>query len=361
MRETPVRESDPPQSREAATAVTPVDLPDPSPLHVLTQRRIYIPVTIMLLVGVAWFTFGRNDAGAHLSGDTIPLLLAATLVNLLAIPLWALRTQLVLKHLGHSAPLQSLALLTTFANVGNQILPAAGGEVARGAYLSKLHDVPGTTTAAALVFERLLGFLLMAATAFGAVLALRFGVASGIAAGIAAVGLAGALIYLLGLRRNGNRTAKQARGGRLQRSLAALAGTSAGVRSLAGAPGLLVGFALLSTCIYAVLTAGFMLSSQALGVGLNPVEAWALHGAGMTIGTLSAIPFGLGAAEAAMAAIGAWAGISVANSLVIAAGMRLALTLPLGVLGAISYSVLSRRLRGRLDVAVTAPPTPVRR
>ena len=64
----------------------------------------------------------------------------------------------------------------------------------------------------------------------------------------------------------------------------------------------------------------------------------------MAIGTLSAIPFGLGAAEGTIAAIGVSTGLTTATTLVVALGMRLALTLPLALAGAGSYILLSRRL-----------------
>ena len=320
--------------------------------HTLASPRIYIPMTVVLLGAAAFATLGGDDVG--LSWDAVPLLALAAAVNLLAIPLWALRTRLVLRYLGYHAGLPSLMLLTAFANVGNQILPAAGGEVARGTYLSKLHDVPAASTAAALVFERLFGFLLMAATAFGALVALRLGVGAGVAAGVVAVLCAVGALTVVGRVRRRERGSLPAGAGMRRRFVASLASMSGEVRDLAAHPGLLGGFTAISLGVYAVLTAGFMLAAAAMGISLDPVQAWALHGAGMTIGTLSAIPFGLGASEATIASIGAWAGLAVVDVLAAAVGMRLALTLPMGLLGAASYLALSKRLGAKLTDPVAA-------
>lgn len=324
--------------------------------RILTRPQIYVPITILLVASVGFAAFGKLEGEVEPTLDALPLLALAALVNMIAIPLWAIRTQLVLTHLGYHADLRSLVLLTTFANVGNQILPAAGGELARGTYLSKLHDVPASSTAAALVFERLFGFLLMMATAFGAVVALKFGFVYGVMGGLAAVLLSGVALIAIGRSRTDAERKSAKHEGKLRQFLAALANTSGEVRTLASRPGLVLVFTMLSLAVYGVLTVGFVLSASAMGVSLNGVEGWALHGSGMTIGTLSAIPFGLGASEAAIATIGALAGLSVVSTLAAAVGMRIALTVPLGILGAMSYLVLSKRLGDKLSDTANSSP-----
>ena len=326
-------------------------------MRTLTSPRVYLPVAFLLLGLVALAVRGEARGEILPSRSAFPLLALAVGINLLAVPLWAIRTQLVLRHAGHHVGLASLSLLTVFANVGNQILPAAGGEVARGAYLSTLHDVPAVSTAATLVFERLLGFLLMASTAFGAVVSLSLGLLAGTLAGATAVLMCCAGLILVS-RAGDSDTHGADDGARLvRRAVRAVIRTVGQVRALAARPALLTKFTILSLGIYTVLALGFLVSASAMSVDLDPVQAWALHGSGMTMGTLSAIPFGLGASEATIATIGVWAGLSVTSTLAAAVGMRISLTLPLGVLGVAAYLALSKRLGNKLARATAEVPT----
>ena len=85
------------------------------------------------------------------------------------------------------------------------------------------------------------------------------------------------------------------------------------------------------------------------------LTSWAVHGGGMVVGTISALPFGLGAADLTIAAIGSVLGEAAGAGALAAVAMRLALTVPLGIVGAVSYGVLSRRL-GRLATVLSSSP-----
>ena len=136
-------------------------------LRLVTKPYFYVPLALLLIwAGIAVAADADSEGAFEML--SVPLLLAAVAINLLALPLWSLRTRIVFQSLGHPVSFSSLLRLTAFGNVGNQILPAGGGEIAKGAFLAKLHGVPATT-AAALLYERLLGFLLLSATAAAAI------------------------------------------------------------------------------------------------------------------------------------------------------------------------------------------------
>lgn len=108
-------------------------------------------------------------------------------------------------------------------------------------------------------------------------------------------------------------------------------------------------------CTLAVFTcyaAQLALLLGALGRSVSPEGAWGALGLATVAGVLSALPFGLGAADVVLAAILGQLGVQAAVIGAVVLLLRAIATLPLGVAGAISWSAIGRERRGvRDDVA----------
>lgn len=308
--------------------------------RLLSQPLFYWPVAAILML-MAVRSIEPGAIADTLSARSILLLATASVVNVSALPLWAFRTKRVLASLGYQVSLKDLVLLTSFANVANQALPVATGEVGRGVFLAKLHQIPGSTVAAALVFERVTGFGLMLGTSAAALAMLTIG-ARGLLTAV--LGMAVGLLTLIMVAGRGTRLTDSADGGRVQRVVKQ-------VSRVAGHPKVVAEFAVISLLVYVILAVGFLISAGAVGLDLTLISSWAFHGGGMVVGTLSALPFGLGAADLTIKSLADLQGFDPVNAALAAVAMRLSLTLPLGILGALSYGALSRRLAVQVKTA----------
>lgn len=263
---------------------------------------------------------------------------AALLLDALLVMVWAQRHSFVLRATRNDVPAHSLLLLVTFSNAANNLTPAATGEVARVWFLKRNHDVPTGDAGAAIVFERVFLLGLMALTALAAGL-----FAASAAPWIVVLSLIGVVLYVLALpsllaplsRRLAGR---EIRGGRLRRTL--MNATTGGI-DLWSSRTVALGTALWCVAAFALQGAVFWIAANNSGLALNPVQTWALLGGGTVVGVISALPFGLGAAEITAAGIGGLLGLDpaeVASAFVL---YRLFLTFPLALVGSFAYARLS--------------------
>ena len=103
-------------------------------------------------------------------------------------------------------------------------------------------------------------------------------------------------------------------------------------------------FAVTTTLVFAAYTAQLWLVAWSVGITLDPVAAWGALGLATIAGVLSLLPFGLGATDLVLAAMLTSLGVPPPAAGAIAFGYRLVSTLPLGLLGTVSYAWLSARL-----------------
>jgi uncharacterized membrane protein YbhN (UPF0104 family) len=88
-----------------------------------------------------------------------------------------------------------------------------------------------------------------------------------------------------------------------------------------------------------------------------PLEAsWAALGLATVAGVLSALPFGLGAADAVLALLLGQLGVVTAVAGAAVLLVRIVATLPLGIAGALSWTVLGRG--GRVSATPAATDSP---
>jgi uncharacterized protein (TIRG00374 family) len=120
------------------------------------SRALRLGLTLLILAflvvfatKVNWHAIGRGMRDASL-----PVLLAASLVNLLSIVVKGIRWWIFLRPIGVTS--LPLALRATFAGAGlNNVLVANGGEAARVVFVSRSSHVPSARVLATLALERL--------------------------------------------------------------------------------------------------------------------------------------------------------------------------------------------------------------
>jgi len=308
---------------------------------------VWVPVSGGLLALLVWRT--RPWEALSIAGLQPLPLLGAVALNAVVIGAWAVRSSWLLGAVGHPIRMRDVIPLVSFANTVNNLTPASSGEVARAIFLQRLYAVPLAASSAVIIVERFWAIWIMAvSTAAAAVGSLLHADAAWVAAAwIAAIVLAFAprLAYV--------------RGWRPGRRVAGLIGwrSSAGMRArLAGLVGRIddnlatvvrdprtsVGFVLSTALVFLVTAVQLDLVIASVGVELSLVAAWTALGAATIAGVLSALPFGLGAADVVLVAMLGLLGVDPALAGGVALLYRATVTLPLGLAGTASWIALSR-------------------
>ncbi len=278
----------------------------------------------------------------------MPLLVAILLNGGLAL-LWAVRSADLLAAAGSPVAIAPLIPMTVFANTINNLTPGSAGEVVRAWMLRVHHGVPYATGGAVIVIERLVAIAYLGASAaivwFARPLALPGPV---VVALLMLLVILPGLLYRIGLRPAAllarlplGRLVGTERWARIGGGLVRMDAT---IASLVTHPRHLGVFAVTSTLVFACYTAQLWLVAQSVGIVLDPLLCWGALGLAIVAGVLSLLPFGLGAADLVLAALLTSLGVPAPAAGAIAFGYRLVSTLPLGLLGGVSYAWLSARL-----------------
>lgn len=133
------------------------------------KHTLRLGVTAIILVMLVLFATKVNWhlIWAGMRSASVPVLLAAALVNLSSIVVKGVRWWIFLRPIGVTSPW--LALRATFAGAGlNNVLVANGGEAARVVFVARSAHVPSAKVVATLALERLfelVGYVMMLALA----------------------------------------------------------------------------------------------------------------------------------------------------------------------------------------------------
>lgn len=318
------------------------------------MRRSYVWVTVSLtLLGLlAWRT--RPWDALATGADWPPLVLVISL-NAVVIAAWAIRSARLMTAVGHPVPLLALVPIVSFANTINNLTPASSGEAIRAVILRRRHGVPYGRSAAVIVAERVWAIWIMAvsagASAVGTVLPTDPWLI--VAAWVFAIGVCflPSFAYRLGLRPatalarfvapDGTSPAAQ-RPTRRQRLAVLLRDAEANLAGIAAEPAVAIGFVVSTAAVFAAFTAQLWLILFALGQDVSPTAVWAALGLGTIAGVLSALPFGLGAADVVMTGLLAVVGVPPSVGAAAALLLRATVTLPLGLAGTASWIALNR-------------------
>jgi uncharacterized protein (TIRG00374 family) len=314
------------------------------------MRRWYVwlPISLGILVLLLWRTRPWEAADLASGLDLAPLVAAGGL-NLVVIALWAVRSRSLMAAVGN--PLGSLELvpIVSFANTINNLTPASSGEVLRAVILKQRHGVSYRNSAAVILAERMWAIGLMLVTAAAAALGTLIPAAA--AAIVAAWTFAGvlafspSLAYRAGIRpgRVGARLATSSSSERLRRFGQGLTDVDDRLAAILLDPRRSVHFVLTTVVIFAVFAAQLWLVLLAFDLTLPAAGAWAAIGLATCAGVLSALPFGLGAADAVLVILLVAQGVSTPTAAAAAIVLRSVATLPLGIAGTISWVHLRRR------------------
>lgn len=314
---------------------------------ILSRPYVYIPVSAGLLLLVV-VQIPLADLDRVLATTRADLLLLAVGLNLAVLALWALRSWLLLAQLGHRLTLADTALLALFANTVNNVTPASTGEIARAVLLERRHGVPIASGTAVILIERVAGLYLMLVTVSGAWIAVlgddaRIGAVAVIA--MIALVVAPTASYRLGLRpiAGAGRLLGGASAGRIRAGVGrTLVEVDQRVAQILIAPRPMASYTVTTLAIFAVYAVQFALVAAAFGAPIAILAAWAIQGAALITGVLSAIPFGLGPAEGAITILLPVVNVSLATAGLIAIGFRLISSVPITVLGAAAYVLIAR-------------------
>jgi uncharacterized protein (TIRG00374 family) len=308
---------------------------------------VWLPISVGILALLVWRTrpWEAADLASRLD---LPFLLAAGGLNIVVIALWAIRSRSLMAAVGNPLGLPELVPIVSFANTINNLTPASSGEVLRAVILKQRHDVSYQNSVAVILAERLWAIGLMLATAAAAALGtvIPADAPAVVAAwlGVGVLAFSPSLAYRAGIRpgRAGMRLAGSSRSERVQRFGHRLAGVDDGIAAIVLDPRRSVHFVVTTSAIFAVFAAQLWLVLRAFDVALPLAGAWAAIGLATCAGVISALPFGLGAADVALVALLVAQGVAPPTAAAAAILLRSVATLPLGIAGTISWIHLRR-------------------
>jgi uncharacterized protein (TIRG00374 family) len=311
------------------------------------MRRWYVwgTVSLVLFALLVWRT---QPWEALATGPDWRPLLAVIALNGVVIAAWAVRSERLMAAVGHPLPIAALVPIVSFANTINNLTPASSGEALRAVILRRRHDVPYGRSTAVILAERFWAVWIMAMSAGAAALgtvvpASPAVVAAGWIAAIAAI-FAPGVAYRLGLRPGAfvARLVDGAEGGRRARLATLLRDVDTSLAAILASPIVAVGFVASTAVVFTTTAVQLWLILLALGHDVSPLAAWAALGFATIAGVLSALPFGLGAADVVMTALLAVAGVPATAAAAAALLLRATVTLPLGLAGTASWIALNR-------------------
>jgi len=333
----------------------------------LTRRRLLLAglqlVVLVISAAVIYGLVRKVNPGqviskaGHVSwrlvGFAIALNLATTLLR-------ARRSQILLRHLGHHVPFVRMNWVDLAGQTLSWLTPAASGDLSRP-YLWRNNDrVPVSAGVATVIYERLVTIVQLGVV--GGVLAAAIYLPPAAVAGLSAAGLVvlAAPWWVSLATRHFLRTELPAgRHGVLAgivRSLVRLEELGLAVR--VGAI-----FALYSLLVFVISGLQVLILVWAVGAGVSLSVAIAAYCISQVIGSLSTLPFGIGAADVTTAALLVAGGLGKVDAVAVTVLVRLAITLPLGIAGAIGISLLGRpripdETRVSDETAAAAPANP---
>jgi uncharacterized protein (TIRG00374 family) len=327
---------------------------------------IWLPISVGLLVLLVWRT--RPWEAAALAGrlDPVPLI-AAIGLNAFVIAAWAVRSAGLMAAVGYPLTIRQLVPVVSFANTVNNLTPASSGEVLRAVILKRRYGVPYEHSTAVILAERFWAILIMLASAIAA------SVGSLVAAGspgvvvawvaAAAFVIAPGVAYRLGIRPGRVAERIATRSGRVPARLQSVAERLAAVddllTSILTSPRRVVAFILSTLAIFALFAAQLWLVLAALGSPLSPLGVWAALGLSIVAGVISALPFGLGAADVVLVVLLGAQGLAPTEAGAAALLLRVTATLPLGIVGTASWLQLTGGQRVPPE-EVRGPDEPIR-
>jgi uncharacterized membrane protein YbhN (UPF0104 family) len=305
----------------------------------VTSHRVAALVGVGVL-GVLFWRAGPAHVWAALARLSIPALLVTLGLNVPITLLRALRTRLVLARLHQRVGWWSLVKAQLAGQTLSGLTPAASGDLVRAWIWRRDNDVPATSGVATVVYERILSFaLLLAAGAafFGPTIG-GPGVVVGLCVGAAlAIAVPWTLAHVPQARAASTAVLNvAARLPLLRTRTRAIGRMGSEVAVLAGDTPLLLTFTLTTLVVFVLSGLQIILLVAGLGGGdldglAAAIGVYALSQAG---GSLSALPFGIGPADAIVVGLLLRTGTPFGIATTVALLLRGTITLPIGLAAA---------------------------
>jgi hypothetical protein len=328
------------------------------------MRRWYVWVTVSLVL-LGLLTWRTRPWEALATGADWRLLAVVVALNLVVIGAWALRSERLMAAVGHPLPVLALVPIVSFANTVNNLTPASTGEALRALILRRRHGVPYGRSTAVILAERFWAIWIMAVTAGAAAVGTVAPAPAPLVAlaWIAAIvtAFAPSIAYALGLRPasavarfvapssppesldgTSAASATPEPPSRRRRLAATLRDVDTSLHAIAVSPAVATSFVALTAVVFATTALQLWLILLSLGQSISPVAAWAALGLATIAGVISALPFGLGAADVVMTGLLTIIGVPSSVAAAAALLLRATVTLPLGLAGTAAWVSLSR-------------------
>jgi uncharacterized membrane protein YbhN (UPF0104 family) len=348
-------------TRPRAARVTPLLLPEREAPDRRSRRRLLLAglqILVLAISALVIYLLVRKVVASP-GGIATPgrvswgLVAFAIVLNVPTTLLRALRSHLLLERVGQHVPFLRLNGVNLAGQTLSWITPAATGDLSRPYFWRNRDDVPVSVGVAVVVYERIVTLLQLGVV--GGVLAAVVYLPAAAALGLGAAGvvaLAAPWWVSLLTRRFLPPTAAQGRHGvvgGIFRSLTRLEemGVSARLTALFAACTLLV---FLVSGLQVVVLAWSIGATAGLGVAIG---AYCIS---QVAGSVSTLPFGIGASDAVMVGLLVAAGTLRLDALAITVLVRVAMTLPLGIAGAGGIVALGRpRIPSEAELATPLP------
>jgi uncharacterized protein (TIRG00374 family) len=303
----------------------------------MTSRRTAALVGVGVL-GLLLWRAGPTHVWAALTRLSIPALILSIGLNVPVTLVRAVRTRLILDRLGHRVGWGSLVRAQLAGQTLSNLTPAASGDLVRAWLWRRDDEVPATKGVAVVVYERILSLTLLIAVG-GAFYAQDIGgpfVVAGICVGALAVIAVPFALTRVAPARQACRT--------LLTQVSRLPGLSTRTRPLqrmggdvgvlAADGGLLITFSVTTVVVFVLSGLQIWLLATGLGGSVDVAGAVGIYGLSQAGGSLSAVPFGLGPADAVVVGLLLRSGTSFGIGTTVALLLRGTVTLPIALAAA---------------------------
>lgn len=311
----------------------------------VTSRRAAALVGVGVL-GVLLWRAGPAHVGAALTRLSIPALMLTLALNVPITLVRAYRTRLILDRLGHRVGWGSLVRAQLAGQTLSSLTPAASGDLVRAWLWRRDDEVPATKGVAAVVYERILSLALLIAVG-AAFYAPSLGgplLTAGICAGAAlAIAVPLALTHVQLVRAASKALLVQAaRLPGLSRRTKALQRMGGDVGTLAADVQLLTTFSLTTLIVFVLSGLQVWLLVAGMNGTVSVAAAVGIYGLSQAGGSLSALPFGLGPADAVVVGLLLRTGTAFGAGTTVALLLRGTVTLPIGLAAAAAMAGRAR-------------------
>ena len=316
------------------------------------SRGRVMAIFIGLAIGalVIWFSHPADIWESVREVDLLPLM-GALLINIPVVALRAIRAQVILNFLGHRISFRTMVPVQLVGQTSSSITPAASGDYVRAYLWRRGQEVPLPAGAAVVTFERLFSLFLLVAVAILLITLPRHGFIGwvGVAAGLLAATLAPLILELVTPRALEASVLSRVASGRfLGRFGEGAAQTIDNLRRLLRSPLVLIETSAITIVVFVLSGVQVALLLNGLGESVHITQAVAVYATSQVAGTLSTLPFGLGASDAILVTVLAGYGVAPSDAATAALLLRAVSTLPQALAGLVAYM--------RLDHGVASEP-----